>query len=299
MRHLVLGHRGKLGGELYRQLSEKFGDNKVVGISSKEVDLTDWNATYSAFRLLQPTEIWHAAGDVGGLAYNISKSKEILYNNAAIGLNVMHAADVLDIERVHNIASSCMYPIDAEKPLREHMFGYGKFERTNDGYAASKMIAYMYANMRCYPTYIPCNLYGVYDSYDQYKGHVIGALISKFCDAKKENLPDVHLLGTGAAKREFMTFRDAARAIIHVGTRDTIPIRVNIGTGIEIKIDDLAQMIKRISGYNGNIMYNGNSCLDGVDSKVLDVSKLNAKGFVPEDNLEDTIKEMVKFYESI
>lgn len=296
----IAGHRGMVGSAIMRNLQQK-GYHNIVFKTSKELDLKNQQAVNNFFEQEKPAYVFLAAAKVGGIVANNTYRAEFIYDNLMIEANIIHAAYVHQVKKLLFLGSSCIYPKLAPQPLKESYLLSGLLEETNQPYAIAKIAGIELCNSyrRQYGcnfiAAMPTNLYGPNDNYNLNNSHVLPALLRKFITAKKNNLPSVELWGSGTPKREFLHVDDLAEACFFLMQNYHDEGLVNIGVGDDITILALAQLIKKITNYNGNIQLN-TSKPDGTPRKLLDVSKINNLGWKATISLEEGIK---KVYEEI
>jgi len=292
----VAGHRGMVGSALVRKL-QKEGYNNILTRTSKEVDLRSQVEVDEFFRREQPDYVFLAAAKVGGIMANNTYRAEFLYDNLMIQNNVIHSAYQHGAKKLMFLGSSCIYPKMAPQPLKEDYLLTGTLEPTNEPYAIAKIAgiklcdAYRSQYNCNFISVMPTNLYGPNDNYDLEKSHVLPALIRKFHEAKKENKPSVVMWGTGKPKREFLHVDDLADACFYLMQTYNEPGLVNIGTGEDLAIKDLALLIKNIVGYEGEIEHDL-SKPDGTPRKLMDVSKLKNAGWTAQISLREGIEQV-------
>lgn len=283
-----------VGGALVRNLSSKEFTNLITRTSA-ELDLRDQSAVNEFFQKEKPLYVFLAAAKVGGINANNIYRAEFIYDNLMIEANVIHAACKNDVKKLLFLGSSCIYPKMAPQPLKEDSLLTGLLEPTNEPYAIAKIAgiklcdAYR-AQYGCnFISVMPANLYGINDNYNLENSHVLPALLRKIITAKKNNIPSVTIWGTGSPRREFLYVDDLADACIYLMQNYKQPGFVNIGTGEDITIIELANLIKDIVGYSG-IIENDTSKPDGTPRKLLDVTKLKNLGWQASVSLEKGIK---------
>lgn len=296
----VAGHRGLVGSAIVRKLLSE-GFTNILTANSKTLDLRNQLAVNTFFAREKLAYVFLAAAKVGGILANNKYRGQFIYDNLMIQSNVIHAAYVNKIEKLLFFGSTCVYPKLASQPLREDALLTGALEPTNEPYAIAKIAgikmcdAYR-AQYGCnFISVMPTNLYGPNDNYDLGKSHVLPALIRKFHEAKKQGTPQVTVWGTGKPQREFMHVDDLADATLFLMDNYQEPGLINIGTGVDISIKELALLIQKIIGYQGEIHYD-TSKPDGTPRKLTDVSKLNAVGWRAKIPLEIGIR---KVYEDL
>jgi len=298
----VAGHRGMVGSALVRKL-QALGYTNILTRSSTELDLRNQAAVQAFFKEEQPAFVFMAAAKVGGIHANNTFRADFIYNNLMMEANVIHAAYQYQVEKLLFLGSSCIYPKLAPQPLKEAYLLAGQLEATNEPYAIAKIAgiklceAYR-AQYACnFISAMPTNLYGPNDNYDLQNAHVLPALIRKFHEAKVEQTPEVVLWGTGKPMREFLHVDDLAAACCFLMQDYNEAEFVNIGTGVDITIAALAQLIKEIVGYEGNIV-NDTTKPDGTPRKLMDVSKMKALGWSAQIDLESGIRSVYEAYKS-
>jgi len=298
----VAGHRGMVGSALVRKL-QALGYTNIVTRSSAELDLRNQAAVQAFFKEEQPAFVFMAAAKVGGIHANNTFRADFIYDNLMMEANVIHAAYQYQVEKLLFLGSSCIYPKLAPQPLKEAYLLDGQLEATNEPYAIAKIAgiklceAYR-AQYACnFISAMPTNLYGPNDNYDLQNAHVLPALIRKFHEAKMQQAPKVVLWGTGKPMREFLHVDDLAAACYFLMQDYNEAEFVNIGTGVDITIAALAQLIKEIVGYEGNIV-NDTTKPDGTPRKLMDVSKMKALGWSAQIDLENGIRSVYEAYKS-
>ncbi|MFI5137841.1 MAG: GDP-L-fucose synthase family protein [Sphingobacteriales bacterium] len=290
----IAGHRGMVGSAIYRKL-EKEGFTNFVTRTSETLDLRNQQQVADFFETEKPDYVFLAAAKVGGIVANNTYRAEFLYDNLQIQNNIIHHSYLNDVKKLMFLGSSCIYPKLAPQPLKEEYLLTGLLEPTNEPYAIAKIAgikmcdAYR-AQYGCnYISVMPTNLYGYNDNYHPQNSHVLPALIRRFYEAKEQNVPDVTIWGTGSPMREFLFADDLADACYYLMQNYDEEGLVNIGTGEDLSISDLALLVKNIVGYTGEIRFD-TSKPDGTPRKLMDVSKLHSKGWKHKVELEDGIK---------
>lgn len=292
----IAGHRGMVGSAILRRLQAAGFENFALR-SSAELDLRDQVAVQQFFNAEQPAYVFLAAAKVGGILANNRYRAEFLYDNLMIEANVIHAAWQHGVKKLLFLGSSCIYPKLAPQPLKEEYLLTGLLEPTNEPYAIAKIAgiklcdAYRGQYGCNFISVMPTNLYGPNDNYHPENSHVLPALLRKFHEAKRDGAPSVTLWGTGTPRREFLHVDDLADACYFLMEHYDEPGFVNIGTGEDLPILELAQLVKKIVGYTGTIEHDL-SKPDGTPRKLMDVSKLHAKGWKAKIGLETGIKQV-------
>jgi GDP-L-fucose synthase len=296
---LVAGATGLAGSAIVRELT-RIG-RSVVGISSKDVDLLDRNATFNYLDKLKPNAVIDAAAKVGGISANNNYPVEFLSENIRIQTNLIDAAHSAKVEKFVFLASSCVYPKNCPQPIKEEYVLTGVLEPTNSAYAIAKLAgielikAYRKEFGNRWISVMPTNLYGPNDNFDLESSHVFPALIRKFIEAKKSNADSVKLWGTGKPKREFLHVDDLAKAIIICLENYDADQQINIGTGTDLTVAELAEKIAKNTGFTGSINWDA-AREDGTPQKVLDIQKITNLGWKPTINLDQGIRLTVEWY---
>ena len=291
----VAGHRGMVGSAIVRKL-EKERFNNIITKTSSELDLRNQQSVNDFFENEKPDYVFLAAAKVGGIMANNTYKAEFLYDNLMIETNIIQAAYRNDVKKLLFLGSSCIYPKLAPQPLKEEYLLSGFLETTNEPYAIAKIAGiklceYYREQFGCnYISLMPTNLYGLNDNYDLQNSHVLPALIRRFHTAKITNAPSVTLWGTGSPKREFLYVDDLANACLHLMQHYNEKQFLNIGTGEDIAIAELAELIKNITNYMGEIVWDTTKP-DGTPRKLMDVSKVHALGWKHRMSLEEGIKK--------
>jgi GDP-L-fucose synthase len=279
----VAGHRGMVGSALVRKLEQE-GYSNIVTRTSKELDLRNQQAVADFFAEEKPDYVFLAAAKVGGIVANNTYRAEFIYDNLMMESNIIHHSYVNGVKKLLFLGSSCIYPKLAPQPLKEEYLLSGYLEHTNQPYAVAKIAGIELcdsyrAQYGCnFISAMPTNLYGPNDNYDLEKSHVLPAMLRKFITAKRNNLPEVELWGTGSPRREFLHVDDLATACLHLMQHYSEQGLVNIGTGEDVTIKELAELIQSITGYDGAIRWNTDKP-DGTPRKLMDVSKINRFGW--------------------
>lgn len=290
----IAGHNGMVGSAILRKLTKE-GFNNLITRSSRELDLTDQAMVADFFLKEQPEYVFLAAARVGGIIANSTYRADFIYQNLAIQNNVIHQSYLNKVKKLMFLGSSCIYPKMAPQPIREEYMLTGPLEYSNEPYAIAKIAgikmceAYRSQYGCNFISVMPTNLYGYNDNYHPQNSHVLPALIRRFHEAKINSSAQVTVLGTGTPMREFLFSDDLADACYFLMQRYDEPGLINIGTGKDISISELASLIKNITGFEGDIIFDS-SKLDGTPKKLLDVSKLHALGWKHRINLEEGIR---------
>jgi GDP-L-fucose synthase len=296
---LVLGGTGLVGSAVSRELTRKSVKHLAVG--SKTVDLTDRKATFEFLRDQKPEIVIDAAALTGGIHANNSKPVDFLSKNLQIQTNLFDASHAINVQRLLFLGSSCIYPRDCQQPIREEFLMSGKLEGTNSAYAIAKIAgveairSYRKQFSRKWISVMPTNLYGPHDNFDSKTSHVIPGMINKFNQAINRNQNTVELWGTGSPRREFMHVDDLARAILFLLDNYDEDMHLNVGTGEDVPISELARIIASIMGFKGSIVWNS-EYPDGTPRKLLDVSRISELGWKPKISLEDGLREVIAWY---
>ncbi|MBP6421878.1 MAG: GDP-L-fucose synthase [Propionivibrio sp.] len=302
-RIFVAGHTGLIGSAIMRRLERGSFDNAVTALH-RDLDLTDAESVDRFFDRTQPEYVVLAAGKVGGIVENQSYPADFMNSNLAIQLNVLRAAHRLGVQKLILFASSCMYPRECPQPMSENALLSGHPEPTSIAYAISKLagmqmcLAYnqQYGERRFIPV-IPNSAFGPNDNFDPRSGHVLAALISKFHDAKSASTPGITLWGSGSPRREFIHADDIADACLELMERDTsrLELPLNLGTGSDVSIRELAEMVSATVGYTGKVEWD-RSKPDGAPRKLLNSKRLSDFGWQPSVDLAAGLKSTYQWY---
>lgn len=290
----IAGHRGMVGSAILRTL-EKKGFQNFITKTSDQLDLRNQQAVFDFFASEKPDYVFLAAAKVGGIVANNTFRAEFIYDNITLQNNVIHAAYMNQVEKLMFLGSSCIYPKLAPQPMSEDALLTGLLETTNEPYAIAKIAgikmceAYRDQYGCNFISVMPTNLYGANDNYDLQNSHVLPAMIRKFHEAKINGNPTVEIWGTGSPKREFLHADDMAAACVFLMQTYNEKGFLNIGTGEDISIKDLAILVKKIVGFEGELFFN-NSKPDGTPRKLMNVEKLHALGWQHSIELEDGIR---------
>jgi GDP-L-fucose synthase len=296
---LVAGGSGLVGSAIVRELKRLNQD--VVGISSQDADLLDRVKTFEFIRNLKPTAIIDSAAKVGGIGGNNSYPVEFLSQNLQIQSNLMDAAHAAKVPKFVFLGSSCIYPRDCAQPIKEDYLLTGELEQTNSAYAVAKIagieLVKSYRKEYGYKwiSVMPTNMYGPNDNFDLENGHVLPVLIRKFIEAKRSGSGKVTLWGSGAPLREFMHVDDFAKAVLVCIDKYDNSQQINVGSGHEVSIKELADKISKVVGFSGEIIWDS-SKPDGTMRKVLDSSKITKLGWKPLISLDQGITSTVEWY---
>lgn len=297
----IAGHRGLVGSAIKRAL-EKQGYENLVFRTREELDLQNLQAVDDFFKTEHPEYVFLAAAKVGGILANKTYPADFIYQNLQIQNNIIYSAHAYGVTKLLFLGSSCIYPKLAPQPIKEEYLLTGPLEQTNESYAIAKIAGLkmcQYFKKQYGSNFISCmptNLYGPNDNFDLQNSHVLPALIRKFYDAKKENKESVVIWGSGTPKREFLYVEDLADACVFLMNHYNDLETINVGTGVDVTISELAQMIKQITGFSGNTVYD-KSKPDGTPRKLLDVSKINKLGWNAQTSLEEGLKKTIEWYE--
>ncbi len=298
---VVAGHSGLVGSAIFEALQNR--NESVIGLNSKVVNLLDRKATFEFILDVKPEVVIDAAAVVGGIGANDSFPVDFLSKNLQIQSNLMDASHAAKVERFVFLGSSCIYPRDCQQPIKEEYLLTGPLEKTNSAYAVAKIAgielikSYRKQFEHKWISLMPTNMYGPGDNFDPEKGHVLLALINKFVTARIKGLSKVTLWGTGIPRREFLHSRDLASAVIVAMEKYDEEIHLNVGTGTDISIQELALKIANLAGFNGEIEWD-TSRPDGTPRKVLDISRLKQLNWAPSIGLEEGISETIHWFEA-
>ena len=311
MKIYVAGHRGMVGSAILRQLETR-GAAELVTRSRNELDLTDQAAVAAFFRAERPELVILAAAKVGGIVANNSYPAEFIRDNLMIASNVIHEAHAAGVQRLLQLGSSCIYPKSAEQPISEAALLTGVLEPTNEPYAIAKIAAiklcesYNRQYGTDYRSVMPANLYGPEDNFHLRNSHVVPALIQRFHEAVRMDSKDVKVWGSGKPMREFLHVDDMAAATLFVlelpkdvysDETDAMVSHINVGSGYDVSIRDLADLVAKVVGFSGRIVFD-DSMPDGTMRKLLDVSRLARLGWTAKIPLEQGIRETYEWYQS-
>jgi len=296
----VAGHNGMVGSAICRKL-ENEGYSNIVFRTSKELDLRDQYAVNDFFESQKPEYVFLAAAKVGGIMANSTYKADFIYDNLMMQNNIIHASHKNQVNKLLFLGSSCIYPKEANQPIQESYLLTGALEPTNEPYAIAKIAGlklcefYKEQYGDNFFSIMPTNLYGPNDNYDLQNSHVLPALIRKFHEAKINGTPSVELWGSGMPKREFLYVEDLAEACVFLMNEYNGSTLLNVGTGKDLSILELAEKIKKITNFKGKVIWD-KSKPDGTPRKLLDVSKVNSLGWEAKTSLDQGIKKTYEWY---
>jgi len=298
---LVAGHSGLVGSAIFAALQDR--GQSVVGVYSRVVDLVDRSKTFEFILDTKPSLIIDSAAIVGGIVANNSFPVDFLSKNLQIQSNLMDAAHAANVERFVFLGSSCIYPRECPQPIKEEYLLTGPLETTNSAYAVAKIAglelikSYRKQFNRRWISLMPTNIYGPRDNFDLETSHVLPAFINRFVSARDQSADSVTLWGTGKPRREFLHTHDLAEAVLLAADRYDGDSHLNVGTGSDLTIKELAELVADSSGFKGAIQWDSTKP-DGTPRKLLDVSRLTALGWSPKISLGDGIAETIRWFES-
>lgn len=297
----VAGHRGLAGSAIVNELKRSGYENLLLRTSS-ELDLRNQHEVEKFFNEFKPEYVILAAARVGGIGANSRFRAQMIYDNLMIQSNVIHQAYLNNVKKLLFLGSSCIYPKFAPQPMKEEHLLTSSLEPTNEPYAVAKIAglkmceAYNFQYDTDFITVMPTNLYGENDNFDLENGHVLPVMIRKFHEAKMSGSSFVELWGSGKPRREFLYSGDLAKAVVKLLNSDKkFRTHINIGSGTDLTIMELAQLIKAITGFSGDIRWN-DSMPDGTPQKLLDITKISETGWAPELSLKEGISKVYKWY---
>jgi len=298
---LITGAGGMVGRNLMEHPRAK--NYEILAPRRDELDLLDLMAVSDYFQAKQPDMVIHAAGLVGGIQANINSPVRFFTDNIQMGLNVVMSARACDVKRLMNLGTSCMYPRDAENPLREDVIAKGELEPTNEGYAIAKVAITRLCeyiskeNFDCYyKTVIPCNLYGKFDTFDLNNSHMIPAVIRKLSEARHNGVGVIDIWGDGLSRREFMYAGDFADFVFYALMNfDAMPQNINVGIGRDYTVNEYYKKIAEIVGYNGEFVHDL-SKPTGMKQKLIDDSRLRVYGWRPKVSLELGLRKTYEYF---
>ena len=296
----IAGHRGLVGSAITRHLQSR-GYSQLITRNSNELNLRDQAQVAAFFAAEKPQYVFLAAARVGGILANASYPADFIYDNLMIATNVIHAAYQNQVTKLLNLGSSCIYPKLAPQPIKESYLQTGPLEETNRAYAVAKIAAiemcdaYRTQHGADFISAMPTNLYGPGDNFDLQSSHVLPALMRKIIEAKAHHSPTVEIWGSGTPLREFMYVDDMASACVFLMENWSAPGPINVGTGRDISIKDLALLIREIVGYEGELAFDS-SKPDGTPRKLLDVALLEQVGWTAQTELREGIAKTLQWY---
>lgn len=294
----VAGHRGMVGSAILRKLIQ-LGYTNLITRTSKDLDLINQAQVEQFFTQEKPDYVFLAAAKVGGIIANDTYPADFLYENLMIEMNVIHNAYIHKVKKLLFLGSSCIYPKMAPQPIQEESLLTGSLEKTNEGYALAKISGLKYCTYLRkqhgvdFISAMPTNLYGPFDNYHLTNSHVLPALIRKFHEAKVQKTPEVVIWGTGKPKREFLHVDDLADACAFLMESYSEDDTINVGTGEDLSIADLAHLVKSVIGYQGKLVFDSDKP-DGTPRKLLDVSELHKLGWKHSIDLEEGVTRTYK-----
>ena len=307
----IAGHRGMVGSAIVRALTARGHDPaQILTRTRDELDLLSASEVRDFFAEAQPDQVYLAAAKVGGIHANNTYPAEFIRDNLVIAANVIHAAHRHNVHKLLFLGSSCIYPRDAAQPMREDALLSGTLEPTNEPYAIAKIAgiklceSYHRQYGRDYRSVMPTNLYGPNDNYHPENSHVVPALLRRFHEAVQQNAPEVVIWGTGTPKREFLHVDDMAEACLHVMNLDEATYRaatqpmlshINIGTGEDCSIGELAETVARVTGYRGRLVFDATKP-DGMPRKLLDIGLIRSLGWEPRIPLEEGLQDAYRWF---
>jgi GDP-L-fucose synthase len=298
---VVAGHTGLVGSAIYKLLKSR-GEN-VIGVNSTVVNLLERKRTFEFIQDTKPQLVIDSAAIVGGIGANNSFPVDFLSKNLQIQNNLMDASHEADVERFVFLGSSCIYPRDCAQPIKEEYLMTGPLERTNSAYAVAKIAgielikSYRKQFNRRWIALMPTNMYGPGDNFELETSHVLPAFINRFVTAKRSGAKSVTLWGSGSPKREFLHTHDLAEAVFLASEKYDSEEHLNVGTGKDLSIKELATLVAKKAGFAGEIEWDA-SKPDGTPRKVLDITRLRALGWEPKISLEAGILETIQWFES-
>jgi GDP-L-fucose synthase len=296
----IAGHSGMVGSAIFRRIKQEGYYNFILA-DSDEVDLREQHEVREFFKTEEPQYVFLAAAKVGGIHANNTYRADFIYDNLLIQSNIIHEAFNVGVKKLLFLGSSCIYPKHAKQPIQEESLLSGPLEFTNEPYAIAKiagvkMCQAYHQQYGCnFISLMPTNLYGPNDNYDRLNAHVLPALIGKFHEAKLKGHKSVEIWGTGKPRREFLHVDDLAEACVLLMNSYDSPEIINVGTGVDITIKELALLIKQCVGFEGELVFNADYP-DGTPRKILDTTKITNLGWTPKIKLTDGVKEVCSFY---
>jgi GDP-L-fucose synthase len=297
----IAGHTGLVGSSIEKLLKEQ-GYNNILVKNHKELDLTNQKNTEEFFSAEKPEYVFMAAAKVGGVHANMTYPAEFIYDNLQIQTNVIHSSWKNNVKKLMYFGSCCAYPTESPQPIKEEYLFAGKLEQTNEPFAVAKLagieMCQAYNNQYGYNfiSVVPSNLYGPNDNFNPENSHMISMAMRKINDAKKNNSKSVFFSGTGSPIRDWLYAEDLADACLFLMNNYNSPEIINIGTGIGTSKKDITYMIKEIEKFNGEIIFDNHSRLDGMKKRVLDIEKINSLGWKAKTSLEEGLKKTYKWF---
>lgn len=296
----ISGHSGLVGTALLKEL-KKQGYTNIVTRSHKELDLLNQQATLNFFEQEKPEYVFHLAAKVGGIVGNKTYPADFTYENTVINFNVIHSAHEVKVKKLLNFGSICIYPVKAEIPVREDSLLTGPLEYTNEGYAISKIASLMLCKKYKeqygdnFISVMPANLYGPNDNFHPQNAHVIPMLMDRFHKAKIDGLNEVIVWGTGTPTRDFLYSEDLAEGLVMLMEKYDNLEHINIGPGYETSIKELAETMKEVVGFEGELVFD-TSKPDGTPRRYLDTAKVNSLGWKARTSLKEGLEKMYRWY---
>lgn len=303
MRILITGGNGMVGKNILEH--QKAANYDILAPSSSELNLRDFASVDNYIKQHKPDIIIHAAGLVGGIQANMARPVDFLVYNLDMGRNIIMAAKENGVRYFLNMASSCMYPREAQNPLQEELILKGELEPTNEGYAIAKVVATRLCEYIVkenpelqYKTVIPCNLYGKYDKFSPEHSHMVPAVIKKIYEAKQNNATEIDIWGDGLARREFMYTGDLADFVFYALTHfDKMPQNINVGLGFDYTINEYYETIAEAVGFTGKFVHDLSKPI-GMKQKLIDDSKLKQFGWQHQTSLKEGIKNTLNYFKT-
>lgn len=303
MRILITGGNGMVGKNILEH--KKASNYEILAPSSSELNLRDFNSVDKYIKQNKPDIIIHAAGLVGGIQANMARPVDFLVYNLDMGRNIIMAAKENGVKYFLNMASSCMYPREAQNPLQEELILKGELEPTNEGYAIAKVVATRLCEYIVkenpelqYKTVIPCNLYGKYDKFSPEHSHMVPAVIKKIYEAKQNNATEIDIWGDGLARREFMYTGDLADFVFYaLDNFEKMPQNINVGLGFDYTINEYYEAIAEAVGFTGKFVHDLSKPI-GMKQKLIDDSKLKQFGWKHQTNLQEGIKKTLDYFKT-
>lgn len=298
----IAGHTGMVGSAILRKYQGE-GYTNLITKTKSELDLLNQAAAADFFKKINPYYVIVAAARVGGISANLTYPAEFLYENLQIQNNIIWQAHLAGVKKLVFLGSSCVYPRECQQPMKEEYLLTGKVEPTNEGYALAKITGLKlcrYLNDQYKKNFISClptNIYGHGDHFESEDAHVIPSLMSRIHKAKTENSPEVVVWGSGESFREFLYVDDLADAVYWLMNNYNDPEFINVGTGQDISIKELAELIKKVVGFKGNLVFD-TSKPDGMPRKLLDISKLKNFGWVAQTSFADGLQQTYDWYQN-